>query len=301
MNSFTDLASMTAPENILTNVPLAGYTTFQAGGPCDVLVSPENEAELSDILRYHRERGIPYFVIGRGSDLLVSDSGYRGTVISLRKHFLDAEIHSDTLVLGAGVLLSRAAELALSASLEGLEFASGIPGTVGGAVRMNAGAYGREIRDCILSADVLLPDGTLKTLSKEELKLSYRYSAVEELQCIVLRARFLLAPADPLKIRSLMDELNGKRREKQPLELASAGSTFKRPEGYFAGKLIQDAGLRGYRYGQAGVSEKHAGFVVNYGGATAEEILHVIRHVQKTVFEQFNVRLEPEVRFLGEF
>ena len=301
MSLSTDLEKFTSPDNILEGAPLSEYTTFRAGGPCAALVSPENTEELRAVTAFLEERGVPYFVIGRGSDLLVSDSGFSGVVISLRKHFSGVSVSGANLTAGAGALLSKAADEAASASLSGFEFASGIPGTVGGAVRMNAGAYGREIRDCIESADVLLPGGEIRTFSKDDLDLSYRHSVIEEVHGIVLQASFRLTPGDPALIRALMDDLNGRRREKQPLELASAGSTFKRPEGYFAGKLIEDAGLKGYRFGQAGVSEKHAGFVVNYGGATASEIMKVIKYVQQEVFRKFNVVLTPEVRFLGEF
>ena len=302
MNSFIDsIKTLTASENILLDAPLSEYTTFRAGGCCDILVSPGNTEELQRILKACAERQVPCFILGRGSNLLVSDHGFRGVVISLRKHFSGISREGSRITAGAGALLSRVAEEALSAALHGFEFASGIPGTVGGAVRMNAGAYGREIRDCVEAAQLLLPDGSIRSFCRDELELSYRSSVVETLSAVVLEACFLLEPGDPLEIRACMDDLNQRRRDKQPLELASAGSTFKRPEGHYAGKLIDDAGLRGFRIGNAGVSEKHAGFVVNYGGASASEIYQVIQHVKEEVQRQFLVELEPEVRLLGDF
>ena len=292
---------LTAPENILTDAPMAAYTTFRAGGSCDFLISPENTEELQKILAACTEHQIPYFILGRGSNLLVSDKGFRGAVISLRKHFSGISRDGLRITAGAGALLSQVSEEALLAGLQGFEFASGIPGTVGGAVRMNAGAYGSEMRDCVESAELLLPDSTIRTFSHDALELSYRSSVVEALSAVVLEATFLLTPGDPAEIRARMDDLNQRRRDKQPLELASAGSTFKRPAGFYAGKLIDDAGLRGFRIGNAGVSEKHAGFVVNYGGASASEIYQVILHVKEEVQRQFHVELEPEVRLLGDF
>ena len=301
MNSFIDLTALTAPDNIMEHAALSEYTTFHAGGACLALVSPENTDELRNVIAACMRQEIPYFILGRGSNLLVSDSGFPGIVISLRKHFSGVRTEGERIICGAGALLKHAADEALSASLSGLEFASGIPGTVGGAIRMNAGAYGREIRDCIESAELLFPDGMVRTFSGEELELSYRHSVVEELSLVVLSAVFLLKSSRQDEVRALMDDLNQRRRDKQPLELASAGSTFKRPEGYFAGKLIDDAGLRGFRIGNAGVSEKHAGFVVNYGGASAAEIYQVIQYVREEVFRKFGVLLEPEVRLLGDF
>ena len=295
------IMALTAPDNVMPDAPLSEYTTFRAGGCCDLLVSPADTEELKNILEICGELQIPTFVLGRGSNLLVSDRGFRGVVISLRRHFSGIEREGQRIMAGAGALLSKAADAALSGALKGLEFASGIPGTVGGAIRMNAGAYGREIRDCVEEAILLLPDGSIRTFSRDELAFSYRSSAVETLSAVVLKASFLLEPGDPDEIRAYMDDLNQRRREKQPLELASAGSTFKRPAGFYAGKLIDDAGLRGFRIGNAGVSEKHAGFVVNYGGATAAEIYQVILHVKEEVQRQFHVELEPEVRLLGDF
>jgi len=301
MSSFTDLQALLGPDNISENVPLGERTTFRTGGSCRFFLEPDTPEKLAESVRILREKGEPWFLLGRGSNLLVSDSGFPGAVISLRKHMSGIRREGDRLIASGGALLSEIAKTALNAGLTGVEFASGIPGTLGGAVRMNAGAYGGEMAQVTESAKVLLPDGTLEVLSGPELELGYRHSRVADLNAIVLEATLHLGSGDPEEIRSKTDEMNRKRREKQPLEYGSAGSTFKRPEGYYAGALIEEAGLKGYRIGQAGVSEKHAGFVINYGGATSAEVMKVILHVQDTVFARSGVKLEPEVIFLGEF
>lgn len=239
--------------------------------------------------------------MGNGSNLLVSDKGYRGVVIQLWKNFSDIETEDNTITVKAGALLSKVAAEALEESLTGMEFASGIPGTMGGAVMMNAGAYGGEMKDIIREVTVLTREGELLTLSKEEMNFGYRTSVVKEKGYVVISAELQLRKGDREEIRKVMDELKERRVTKQPLDMPSAGSTFKRPEGYFAGKLIMDAGLRGFSVGGAQISEKHCGFVVNKGDATAADVLGLIGEVQKRVQEKFGVALEPEVKFLGEF
>lgn len=280
--------------------PMKNHTTFRAGGAADWYVIPEKVEELQAVLDLCKKTNTPWYVTGNGSNLLVSDGGYHGVILSMDR-FDKLEIHGDTVVAGAGVLLSQIAAGALKSSLTGFEFAAGIPGSMGGAVVMNAGAYGSEMKDVIGSAVVLTAEGEVKRLSAKELELGYRTSSIQKNQAVVLEAELSLKPGDREEIRGRMDELAMKRKEKQPLEFPSAGSTFKRPEGYFAGKLIEDAGLKGFSLGGAQVSEKHAGFVINKGGATAGEIYRLCRHVQRTVKEQSGVELSLEVKLLGEF
>ncbi len=291
------------PENVKRQELLSLHTTFRIGGPADYYLWPEDENQLLGVLNYCRQRNIPYFFIGNGSNLLVSDSGYRGAVISLQKHFKDimAEETEDGAVLtaGGGVLLSVLAAKAAEYSLTGLEFASGIPGTLGGAVMMNAGAYGGEICQVLTGARVLCADRSIRQYSNEELLFGYRHSRLMEEHGIVISAEFFLKKGDAGEISERMADLNRRRREKQPLEYPSAGSTFKRPKGYFAGKLIEDAGLKGYRVGGMEVSEKHSGFVINKDHGTAAEALQLIQDIQRIVGERFHVLLEPEVRLLG--
>lgn len=300
MREFEKILLGELPElKCMIDEPMTNHTTFRVGGPADLLVCP-NRKELPIILSLAKEYQIPVTVIGNGSNLLVSDQGIRGLVIEIGKRMDDIEVEGTHLKAGAGALLSKVAQTAAGASLGGMEFAAGIPGSIGGAVVMNAGAYGGEMKDIIVCATVLDFDGTVKTLTKEELDLSYRHSCIMEHHYYVIEAEFELCVRPEEEIRSVMAELREKRMEKQPLEYPSAGSTFKRPEGYFAGKLIQDAGLRGYRVGDAQVSEKHCGFVINRGNATATEILQLIHDVQEKVQEKFGVTLETEVRILGE-
>ena len=277
---------------------LAKYTSFRIGGPADRLVLA-SEAEAVEEIRALRKSKTPFFVLGRGSNLLVSDRGFRGTVIKLLPEA--PQRTGDRILCSAGTTLSEAAVFARQQGLSGMEFAHGIPGTVGGAVVMNAGAYGGEIKDILTSARVLTREDEIRTVSVQELALGYRSSAVDAAGWIVLSAEFALTPAPEDEIRAKMEELSERRKEKQPLEYPSAGSTFKRPEGYFAGKLIQDAGLKGFSVGDAAVSEKHAGFVINRGKATAAEVYTLIREVQRRVKSQSGVELMPEVRFVGDF
>lgn len=317
------LEQMVGRDHIRSQEPLSGHTTFRIGGPAKWYVEPDTTEELILVVRYLREQGEPYYILGNGSNILVNDAGIDGVVVcthngrggslesvgcfteeqEMRRFFYDQgyctpeEVQGKILLYaGSGSLLSRVASEAANQSLAGLEFASGIPGTLGGAITMNAGAYGGEIQDVIVSARVLDQDGVVKILKKEELDLGYRSSIIQRENMIVLDGLFALEPGEEQQIRAKMKDYNDRRREKQPLEYGSAGSTFKRPEGYFAGKLIQDAGLRGYRVGDVMVSEKHCGFVVNVGQGTCEQAEQVMEHVQKTVFEQFGVELEAEVK-----
>ncbi len=292
------LSQIVGKDNVLVDEPMSEHTTFKVGGPADIFVTPDDADELADVLEACHEADVPYFVLGCGSDLLVSDEGYRGVIISMTEEFIGVSVDGREMSCQAGVGLREASEMACELGLSGLEFACGIPGSIGGACYMNAGAYNGCIADVLKSVRVLLPDGTVDTLSVDELDLGYRKSRIADEGLVVLSATFLLKPADPEEIREVMDDLTRRREEKQPLELPSAGSTFKRPEGYFAGKLISDAGLKGWQSGGAAVSTKHAGFVVNVGGATAADVHAVIEHVQDEVERQFGVRLEPEVRFL---
>lgn len=295
-----ELKQILSEEQILTEEPMSRHTTFRVGGPAEVLAQPECE-QISAVVGWCLSNGIPYTIIGNGSNLLVSDQGILGVVIELGKPASGIRIEGQRVYAEAGAMLSKVAYEAAQAGLAEMEFASGIPGTIGGAVFMNAGAYGGEMSQIIKEVTVLTPEGEKKVLSLEELKLGYRHSCVEEKGYIVLAAVLELAYGRKEEILSRMEELRQKRIEKQPLEYPSAGSTFKRPEGYFAGKLIMDAGLRGYSVGGAQVSEKHCGFVVNKGGASAADVMEVMRHVQKEVKRQFGVTLEAEVRKLGEF
>ncbi len=279
---------------------MSGHTTFRVGGPAEYYVCPRRE-QLSEIISLCKAYEVPWLVIGNGSNLLVGDKGISGLVIEMGKEAAKVSVEGNLVKAQAGALLSSVARSAANCGLTGMEFASGIPGTVGGALVMNAGAYGGEIKQIVKRAIVLTPEGEERELTREDLDLGYRHSCIPENQYIVLEAEFELKPGDFTQIEEEMARLRRQRSEKQPLEYPSAGSTFKRPEGYFAGKLIQDAGLRGCRVGDAQVSEKHCGFVINRGEATAEEISQLIRKVQEQVEEYAGVRLETEVRFLGDF
>ena len=293
------LRKLVGEDHVWINEPMKNHTTFRAGGCADYLVEPESVDTVREIVRLCCQENMPYYVVGNGSNLLVSDKGYHGVILHLYKNMSDFEISGNRLKAQAGALLVRVAKMAAKEGLSGLEFASGIPGTIGGAMVMNAGAYGGEIKDVVTKVRVLLPDGTIRDYTGEEMAFGYRKSRVIEEQGIVLEAEMELKADDPEAIAARMEALREKRVAKQPLEYASAGSTFKRPEGYFAGKLIEDAGLRGFSVGDAQVSEKHCGFVINRGNATASEIMELIQEVQKRVYEHFGVRLEPEVKLLG--
>ena len=294
------LAEILPEKNIYINEPMNKHTTFRIGGSADVLVTP-GVSETAEVLRLCKNHDIPVTIIGNGSNLLVGDQGIRGVVIEFGRPAEEIVIQGEQMHVTAGTMLSKAANEAAANGLSGLEFAAGIPGTVGGAVVMNAGAYGGEMKDVIRTVTVLTKEGEKQTLTLEELDLGYRHSCIPENNYIVLAAELSLQKADTEQIRTVMADLRERRVTKQPLEYPSAGSTFKRPEGYFAGKLIQDAGLRGYQVGGAQVSEKHCGFVINKGDATARDVRQLITDVQKKVYEEFHVQIEPEVKMIGEF
>lgn len=286
-------------ENIIIDAEMKNYVHFRVGGPADILLIPESKEQVIKTIEICREKNIPFYVIGNGSNLLVKDGGIKGVVIKL-KELKNIKVENNIIEAECGAMLKDVSNEALKNSLTGLEFACGIPGTIGGAVFMNAGAYNGEVSNVIESAEIINNENEVVTLSKEELDLGYRSSIIMKNNYIVLSARFKLEEGDKKDIKEIVDDLTNKRESKQPLEYPSAGSTFKRPEGYFAGKLIQDAGLKGYTIGGAAVSEKHSGFVINKNGATATDILNLIHHIQEEVKKQFNVELHPEVRIIGE-
>lgn len=286
---------------IYVDEPMKKHTTFRVGGPADYFVVPRTKEEVKELISLCKEFDMPYYVLGNGSNLLVGDKGYRGVIIQVYKEMNQIEVDGENIKVQAGALLSRIGNVALEAELAGFEFAAGIPGTMGGAVVMNAGAYGGEMKDILVSATVLTPEGEIITLTNEELELGYRTSIIAKKSYIVLEAVVALQKGDKEAIKARMDELRTQRTTKQPLEYPSAGSTFKRPEGYFAGKLIQDAGLRGFQVGGAQVSEKHCGFVINKENATAADVLELMNQVATIVKDKFGVELEPEVKRLGEF
>ena len=281
---------------------MSGHTTFRVGGPARYFVSPAGERELAAVVRLCWEEAVDFYILGNGSNLLISDQGYDGVMIQMGSGFSGFFGESGRpgyYRAGAGLLLSRIARNVLEDGFSGFEFAAGIPGTLGGAVVMNAGAYGGEMKDILTCVRVMTPEGEVLELDAKELELGYRHSCIPEKGYIVLEAEFCLSAGDPAAIRERMEELAARRREKQPLEYPSAGSTFKRPEGYFAGKLIEEAGLKGYRRGGAQVSEKHCGFVINRGGATADDIRGICRDIRRRVWEISGVTLETEVKMLG--
>lgn len=301
MDLYYELCSITGEKNILKDEPMSAHTTFRIGGPADYFAMPSSAEEIRRIVALCIEQEVPYYIIGNGSNLLVGDKGFRGVIIQIFKNMRDIRTEGETVTAQAGALLSKVAAAAYDAGLTGFEFASGIPGTLGGAVRMNAGAYGGEMSQVLKSADVLTAEGKVLTIPVEEMKMGYRTSIVSRMDYVVLGAQLVLSRGSKEDIRAKMDELKEKRVSKQPLEFGSAGSTFKRPEGYFAGKLIEDAGLRGFRIGNAQVSEKHCGFVINRGGATAAEVAELMDHIIRRVEETSGVRLQPEVKKIGEF
>lgn len=295
------LCEIAGAENVREQEPMSRHTTFRIGGPADYFVLPHSREELAAVIDFCRKEQVPWHIIGNGSNLLVGDKGVRGVVIQLFKNFQDIDIEGETVTLQAGVINSLAAKRILDAELTGFEFAAGIPGTIGGAVVMNAGAYGGEMKDVVSGVTVLDENGAFLTLANSELEMGYRTSIIARRGYVVTEAKLSLRRGVRAEIAARMEELKERRVTKQPLEYPSAGSTFKRPEGYFAGKLIMDAGLRGFSVGGAQVSEKHCGFVINKGGATAADVTALMEAVQDTVEKKFGVRLEPEVKQLGEF
>ncbi len=283
----------------LIDAVLKNYTSFKIGGNADIMVFPDTEDKISSIIKKINNLSIPVLVIGKGSNMLISDSGFRGVVINTCKFDNISLIDETTIYCQSGASLSRLCRFALENSLTGLEFAFGIPGTCGGAAYMNAGAYGGEMIDVLASCEHILPDGTKASFHGDELGLSYRHSAYSDSDLFILSLTVKLKKGNQDEIKAKMDELMAKRKDKQPLEYPSAGSTFKRPEGYFAAALLDECGLKGYSVGDAQVSEKHAGFVINIGDATAKDVLELIEHCQKTVMEQKGVHIEPEVKIIG--
>ena len=299
-SNFQQLSALLPAGCVRENVALAPYTTMRTGGPASLFAEPRNAQQLAHVHQWAQEKGLSLLILGNGSNLLIADSGFDGLVIHLGRALSEVSVFANTLTAQAGASLAAAARAAAQASLTGLEFSAGIPGSIGGAVCMNAGAYGGEIAQVIVSARVLTPEG-VRTVSKEELSLGYRSSAVMQNGWVVLEATFELVPGSPDEIKATMADLAARRREKQPLQYPSCGSFFKRPVGYYAGALIEQAGLKGYRVGDAQVSEMHAGFVINRGHATSSEIYRLMQEVQRRVQAQFGVTLEPEVRLIGHF
>lgn len=288
-------------EAVLQDEPMKYHTTFRIGGPARFFVSPQNTKELKAVLKLCQSRGWPWYILGNGSNLLVSDKGFDGVIIRVGKGFDRIDVQEEELFCQAGALLSQISRKALDCGLTGLEFAAGIPGTLGGAAVMNAGAYGGELKDVLTSVRVLTGEGEERSFTPEELHMGYRTSDIFQKGYVVLGARFMLKRGSREKIRERMEELAAARQMKQPLEFPSAGSTFKRPEGHFAGKLIEEAGLKGVMAGGAQVSEKHSGFVINRDKASAADVIALCRRVSETVKERFGVELELEVRLLGDF
>lgn len=286
-------------QNVKLEEPMSKHTTFRIGGPAEVFVTPQSVEELEQVVLACNNSSIPFFVVGHGSNLLVSDVGMEGVVIQLYNNFANFTIDGNKVYAQAGVMLNRLGNAIRDAELTGFEFAAGIPGTLGGAVRMNAGAYGGEMKDIVTAVQLMDKNGNLLEKPVEEMDFAYRHSIVEQEGYIVIGATLTLQEGNRETITARMEELAAARKEKQPLEYPSAGSTFKRPEGYFAGKLIMDAGLRGYSVGGAQVSEKHCGFVINKGEATAADVLKLISDVKQTVYDKFQVELEPEIRLMG--
>lgn len=288
-------------EKIYVNEKMEKHTTFRIGGPADYFVMPSDVTDVKAVIELCEQEKVPYYVVGNGSNLLVGDKGFRGVIIQIAGNMNQMQADGEVITAQAGCSLAQIAGKALDEELAGFEFAAGIPGTLGGAVRMNAGAYGGEIKDVLESAVVLTREGKVMELSVSEMEFDYRTSIIERTGWTILGGKIRLHKGKREKIKAVMDDLREKRVSKQPLEYPSAGSTFKRPKGYFAGKLIQDAGLRGFRVGGACVSEKHSGFVINIDHATAEDVVSLMEQVDEKVRAQFGVGLEPEVRRIGEF
>ena len=295
------LSDLLGEERVFTGEAMSRHTTFKIGGPADYFLMPDKGTDVGRIVKICKESAIPYFILGNGSNLLVGDGGYRGAVIQIYKNMSAVTVEGTEITVQAGALLSSVAAAAKNAALTGFEFAGGIPGTMGGAVVMNAGAYGGEMKDVLTEVTVMDEEGEIITLPADKLELGYRTSIIKTAGYIVLEAKLQLKEGNPEVIRETMKDLTIRRTTKQPLEYPSAGSTFKRPEGYFAGKLIMDSGLAGYQVGGAQVSEKHCGFVINAGGATARDVRTLMDNVRDIVYKKYGVTLEPEVKFLGDF
>ena len=295
------IRQLVEPGHLLQEEPMAKHTTFRVGGAADILIRIQSEEQLTKLVSYFGQLNQPYLVIGNGSNLLVSDRGYQGVVLLIGDGMSDVKVDGERMCVQAGALLSSVASQAAQHALSGLEFAAGIPGSMGGAIVMNAGAYDGEMSQVVESVTVLNEQGERMVLDRDTMEFGYRTSIIRNRPFIVVETVLRLHQGDAQEIRARMDDFNTRRRAKQPLEYASAGSTFKRPEGYYAGKLIMDAGLRGYRIGGAQVSEKHCGFIINVGNASAQDIYELITEVQEKVKQRFRVELEPEVIRIGDF
>lgn len=286
-------------ENVVFDEEMKNHTTFKIGGRADAFIKAKSVDEIQKVLEFCKNNGVDCFIMGNGSNLLVGDNGIRGVVMQI--DMAGCEVDGESVYAEAGILMSGLAKKILAAELTGFEFASGIPGTLGGGIFMNAGAYGGELKDIIEEVTYIDEENKIKTAKQPELDFSYRHSMFSDRNCVILSCVMRFEKGNAEEIKAKMADFTRRRNEKQPVNMPSAGSTFKRPEGYFAGKLIQDAGLMGYSIGGAQVSEKHAGFVVNKGGATAKDVLDLIEHIQKTVKEKFDVALEPEIKKIGQF
>ena len=301
MDFLADIQAITGKNNAVADEPMAKHTTFRVGGAAKYAAFVSTASEIESLIKLCNDNNVQYYIIGNGSNVLISDKGYDGLMIIIGRNMSEISVEGETIRAGAGALLSAIGSKALNAGLAGFEFACGIPGTLGGACFMNAGAYGGEMKDILVSVDAVTPDGTVRTFDVEELGLGYRTSIFTKGGYVIVGALMRLHRGSYDDIKACMDELAYKRRLKQPLEYPSAGSTFKRPEGYFAGKLIMDSGLAGYQVGGAQVSEKHCGFVINAGGATARDVRTLMDNVRDIVYKKYGVTLEPEVKFLGDF
>lgn len=301
-NLYNILKEVIPAEDILVNEPMSRHTTFRIGGSADALIKVDSVGQLQKLIPLLKEKKIDFYVVGNGSNLLVSDRGYRGVIVQLDEEYSTVNVQENRLVVQAGASMAKVAKTALNNSLTGFEFAAGIPGTIGGGVIMNAGAYGGEMKDVVSKVRYMNTAGEILEADNKAMNFGYRQSMFKSHpEYIVVEVEIILQQGNKDAIADCMMDLARRRREKQPLEYPSAGSTFKRPEGYFAGKLIQDAGLSGYAVGGAAVSPKHNGFVINTGNATASDVKKLIHDVQEKVYEQFQVKMEPEVIFLGEF
>jgi len=297
---FKERLSSAISTGIIENELMNRHTTFKVGGPCSVFISPEIE-QIPSVLKLCKEYNVPYLIIGRGSNILVADKGYNGLVIEMGESNRQITVNGTAITAGAGATLAAVAMIAYENGLAGFEFASGIPGSIGGGLFMNAGAYGGEMKDVAVSADAIDEEGNFVAISADEMDLSYRHSRFMNDNLIITSVTINLTEGNKDEIKALMDDYNGRRKEKQPLNYPSAGSFFKRPEGNFAGKLIEDAGLKGLRVGGAQVSSKHCGFIVNVDNATSDDIIKLMNEVQDEVKAQFGIALEPEVKLIGEF
>lgn len=298
--SLGTIEEIVGSDNLKKDELLSKHTTFKIGGPADIFVQATSVEVLSKLVKYLHSNNLPFYILGNGSNLLVSDAGFRGVIITLSEDFNDIVVDEEVITAGAGATMAKTGMIAYQHELTGFEFASGIPGSVGGGIIMNAGAYGGELKDITVSVTAMDYEGNVVTFTNEAMEFSYRNSYLKHKPYIVLEATFKLSKGNPEDIKATMDDLAFRRRDKQPLEYPSAGSTFKRPEGYFAGKLIQDSGLSGYTVGGAQVATRHNGFVINIGNATCNDVLTLIGDVKAKVLEKFGVELEPEVIVLGE-